>query len=280
MRMATVLLPGSLIGVILSACAVTAPADPAEGQGVRLSLADSTWTVNQLGEECGSTLQPLTLEFTEPERINGHDGCNAFSGDVSLGDGTIRIGEKLLGTMAACPDAVETRASNYRAALMQATGYQIHDQELQLIDSAGNVLVTMTLTERSLAGSRWDAISYNNGNQAVVSLINGTSITARFGEDGRMNGHAGCNAYFATYTVLGRGMTIQPPGATRRACQEPQGVMEQESRYLRVLPSTTQYRMSGNRLELRNSQGSMVAVFARAGSCCERQRSARAGADP
>ena len=60
----------------------------------------------------------------------------------------------------------------------------------------------------TLAGSSWDAISYNNGKQAVVSLMTVTKNTARFDEDERITGHAGCNAYFAAYTVQGRGMTI------------------------------------------------------------------------
>jgi len=157
---------------------------------------------------------------------------------------------------------VEARARTYRASLLKANRYQVHDTTLKLIDAAGKILITLVPTSQSLAGSSWQAISFNNGKQALVSLIIGTKISARFGEDGRVTGHAGCNAYFAAYQVIGQTIVIQVPGATRRACAEPPGVMEQETLYLQTLATATQYRMSRTRLELRNTQGSLVAIFA------------------
>ncbi len=263
MRRKKRLLLGSLMGLIMSACALTPPTDRAGSEAGEGSLADTAWVVDQLGEESSSALQALTLDFAGSKRINGHDGCNVFSGNVTLDDSTIRIEDKMIGTMMACPDAVEARARAYRAALIQSTRYRIQGKQLHLIDSAGNVLVSLTPAEVSLAGSSWDAISYNNGKQAIVSVITGTKITVRFGEDGRITGHAGCNAYFAAYSVQERGMTIQPPGSTRRACLELEGVMEQETLYLQALPAATQYRVSRNRLELRDAHGSLVATFAR-----------------
>jgi len=265
MEMTKRLLLGSLMGLIMSACVLTPPADQVRDEGGQGSLADTAWVIDQLGEESGSALQALTLDFSGSKRISGHDGCNAFSGNVTFTGSTIRINDKLIGTMMACPDAVEARARAYRTALMQATQYRIQDKQLQLVDSAGNVLASLIPAEASLVGSSWDAISYNNGKQAVVSVITGTRITVRFGEDGRITGHTGCNAYFAAYSVQDRDITIQPPGSTRRACAEPKGVMEQESLYLQALSMATHYRIAGGRLELRDAQGSMVAVYARSG---------------
>ena len=183
MRRRKRLLLGSVMGLIISACASTAPNDPAGGEAGQGSLVDTAWVVDQFGEESGSALRALTLDFAGTNRVSGHDGCNAFSGEVMVKDAAIHIGDKLIGTMMACPESVETRARAYRAALMQSTRYRIQDKQLQLIDSAGNVLVSLSPAEVSLAGSSWDAISYNNGKQAVVSVITGTKITARFGED-------------------------------------------------------------------------------------------------
>jgi len=253
------------MGLIISACAVTPPTDRAGGEAGQGSLVDTAWVVDQFGEESGSALQALTLDFAGTNRVSGHDGCNAFSGNVSVGETSIQIGDKLIGTMMACPDDVEARARAYRDALMQSTRYRIQDKQLQLIDRAGNVLVSLIPAEVSLAGSSWDAISYNNGKQAVVSLVTGTKITARFGEDGRITGHVGCNGYFASYKVTGQRMAIGPPASTRRVCAEPEGVMEQEFLYLKALATAMQYRISGSRLELRNSQGSVAAVFVRGG---------------
>jgi len=255
----------TVFGLILlmgSACSQPGVVDRGERKGLSSTLVDTAWTVNQLGDEAGSTLQALGLTFIGHDHVSGHDGCNAFSGSVTVKDSTIRIDDKLVGTMASCPDAVEARARTYRASLLKANRYQVHDTTLKLIDAAGKILITLVPTSQSLAGSSWQAISFNNGKQALVSLIIGTKISARFGEDGRVTGHAGCNAYFAAYQVIGQTIVIQVPGATRRACAEPPGVMEQETLYLQTLATATQYRMSRTRLELRNTQGSLVAIFA------------------
>jgi len=250
-----------LILLMVLTCSQTGVADRGEQEGKSLTLVDTVWTVSQLGDEAGSPLQALSLTFVGGDRVSGNDGCNAFSGSVTVKDSSIRIGDKLVGTMSACPDDVEARARRYRGSLLKANRYRIHDTTLELIDAAGKVLITLAPTSPSLAGSSWQAISYNNGKQAVVSLIIGTKISARFGKDGRVNGHAGCNAYFAAYQVSGQMIVIDVPGVTRRACEEPAGVMEQETRYLQALATATQYRMSGTRLELRNAHGALVAVF-------------------
>jgi len=82
------------------------------------------------------------------------------------------------------------------------------------------------------AGSSWQVTAYNNGKQAVVSVITGTRITARFGGDGRLTGSAGCNQYFAEYLVDNGPMAIGPPGATRRFCADPEGMLDQETGWL------------------------------------------------
>lgn len=247
--------------VLASGCAVpsigTAPAPQ--------QLADTEWSVERLGSEGGPELRALTLAFSGASRVSGNDGCNAFTGGVTISEAGIHVDERLAGTMMACPDSVEARARAYRAALMGATGYRVSDAKLTLTDAAGNSLVVFAAAPVSLAGTRWEAISYNNGKHAVVSVVSGTMISATFGTDGRLTGNAGCNSYFAGYRLSGRSIAIEPPGATRRACADPAGVMEQEARYLQALATATQYRVSGDRLELRNDQGSLMAIFARRG---------------
>jgi hypothetical protein len=39
---------------------------------------------------------------------------------------------------------------------------------------------------------------YNNGKQAVVSVVIGSELTADFKADGNLGGSAGCNSYFAS----------------------------------------------------------------------------------
>jgi heat shock protein HslJ len=249
--------------VVISACGLTGAAYSGDDATSQSLLADTSWVVDQLGDQSGSAIRSLTLTFGGGGRINGHDGCNVFSGDVQVSDTTIRVGGKLIGTMMACPDDVEARARAYRSALLEAVRYRMQDGKLEMIDRAGQVLIVLAPALTTLGGTDWILISYNNGKQAVVGLIAGTKITARFGEDGRITGHAGCNGYFASYKVTGQRMAIGPPASTRKACAEPAGVMEQETLYLLALASAAEYRISGDRLELRNARGSLVGGFIR-----------------
>jgi heat shock protein HslJ/uncharacterized lipoprotein YbaY len=116
---------------------------------------------------------------------------------------------------------------------------------------------------QELAGSSWEVVSYNNGREAVVSVIIGTEITANFGEDGQLTGNAGCNNYFGPYEVDGENISMGPFGTTRMACQEPEGVMEQESEYLAALETAATYKIEGLTMNMRTADGATVANFRR-----------------
>lgn len=121
-------------------------------------------------------------------------------------------------------------------------------------DSSGGV---------SLAGTAWEVTAYDNGKQAVVSVLGGKRITADFGKDGRVTGTAGCNRYFASYEVADATITIGVPGSTRRMCAEPKGIMEQEALYLAALESAARFRVEGDKLELRTEKGALAVSLVR-----------------
>ena len=78
-----------------------------------------------------------------------------------------------------------------------------------------------------LAGTSWIVTGYNNGKQAVTSVINGTTVTAKFGSDGNVSGSGGCNSYSASYTTNGKKtIKIGPAISTQMACAQPEGVMQ------------------------------------------------------
>jgi heat shock protein HslJ len=91
----------------------------------------------------------------------------------------------------------------------------------------------------------WRATGFLQGG-AFTTLLAGTEITASFDESGTLSGSAGCNAYGASYTTERGGIEIAKPAATRKACAEPDGIMEQEAAYLAALPTAVQYRVAGN----------------------------------
>ena len=54
-----------------------------------------------------------------------------------------------------------------------------------------------------LVGTAWQATGINNGRGGVVSLVEGTAVTATFDADGRVAGSGGCNPYTGGYRVNG-----------------------------------------------------------------------------
>lgn len=72
--------------------------------------------------------------------------------------------------------------------------------------------------------------------------IPGTEITLKFSDYGSISGKAACNRYFAEATFKGAdGITIVNPGSTRMACLAPEGIMDLEQSYLKLLGKAIKY---------------------------------------
>ncbi len=199
-----------------------------------------------------------TVQFMANGTVGVQADCNQVRGTYTV-DGnaiTIALGPS---TMAACPEG--SLGDRFAAQLGGAAIYFFRDGDLCVdlkFDSG-----TMRFGPRSseLAGTSWVVIGHNNGRGGVVSSIIGTEMTASFGADGTVTGSAGCNRYSAGYQVDGNGISIGLPTATRRFCAEPEGIMEQEQEYLTALNTAGTYRITGDSMEMRTAEGSIVGTF-------------------
>ena len=109
-----------------------------------------------------------------------------------------------------------------------------------------------------LSSTSWQVVSYNNGKQAISSVIVGSSITAYFGPDGTLYGSAGCNDYTTSYSTTGDAITIKPAAATRKMCVNPEGVMDQETAFLNALDQAARFNMRDDILELYYPDGNLA----------------------
>ncbi len=231
------------------------------------SLTDSTWVLTAYLGAQGEQVDVLpdtrvTTNFADGE-VAGSSGCNRYFGSYETdGSGSLTFGP-LGSTMMLCaPDEVMLQETAFLANMSSVTAYEIANSQLLLQDAAGQtVLVFNGEVPITLTNTTWIVTGYNNGNQAVVSVLADTEMTAVFAEDGTMSGTAGCNSYRATYTTDGDALTIGPAAATRKLCASPEGIMEQEALYLAALPNATVYRIDGETLELRDADGSKIAGF-------------------
>jgi heat shock protein HslJ len=172
---------------------------------------------------------------------------------------SLELGQ-IASTRMACPPPAGEVERAFLAALGRVTAWRSENGELVLLDA--DEVELLRYGEATPAGS-WRATGLLQGD-AFTSLLAGTEITASFDEGGMLSGSAGCNTYRASYTTDRGAIEIAEPAATRKACAEPEGIMEQEAAYLAALPTAVHYRVAGASLELLSAEGTLVASFTRA----------------
>jgi heat shock protein HslJ len=117
-------------------------------------------------------------------------------------------------------------------------------------------IVSEGVPQNPLAGTSWQvAAIYDTAVGGVGVVLPDTSLTADFGDGGRMNGSAGCNTYSARYLVEGDQLAITPPTSSSRLCSEPEGIMEQEAAFLSALMAAESYVLADEELQILDAAG-------------------------
>ena len=228
-------------------------------QGVRWVLVSY---LNAAGETVTALAdREVTAEFGPDGQIAGTGGCNQYFASYTVDGGNLTIGQAGSTMMACEPVEIMEQEAAFLAVLGSVASWHVEGEELHLINAAGQTVALFQASQpASLTGATWTATGYNNGREAVVSLVADTTITATFTADGQLNGSAGCNNFMTSYTLDGDTITIQPAATTRKLCPG-EGVMEQETQFLTALTTAATWSISGNELELRTADGALVAHF-------------------
>ncbi len=92
-------------------------------------------------------------------------------------------------------------------------------------------------------------------------LIDSSHLTITFAADGRAHGHAGCNHWFAGYSLEGDAIGFDTPGSTRKMCAP--ALMEQEQRFLAALRDVKRWDFNGiGQLQLWPASGKPIRLWA------------------
>jgi heat shock protein HslJ len=244
--------------IVLAACG---PSGSQQGSGG--DLTGKMWALSALMGEPLVAGTSITAQFTSDGKVGGSAGCNQYAGTYTVSGNTIQVSSPLASTRMACPQEVMDQESAYLKALGEAKTYAVKENQLTLSDANKTVVATYEAQSQDLAGSSWEVIAYNNGKQAVTSVMGGSTITAEFGKDGTLSGNAGCNDYNGSYTTTGDQISIGPVASTRMFCNDPEGVMDQEAQYLAALETAATYQIEGTVLELRTKDGALAVQFSR-----------------
>ena len=204
----------------------------------------------------------ISLNFGTDGRLSGNAGCNTYNGGYEASGTALKVGP-LVSTQMACdqPAGVMEQEQQYLAALQNSATYEIAGDTLTIRDASGAMQVVAKVnTPAGLPGTSWKVMNYNNGKEAVVSLLTGSEISLNFGTDGRLSGNAGCNTYNGGYEASGNALKVGPLVSTQMACDQPSGVMEQEQQYLAALQNAATYEIAGDTLTIRDASGAMQVV--------------------
>jgi heat shock protein HslJ len=239
------------------------PRVPAQVPPATPTLAGATWQWEGTRGDDGSSVAVAdptryTIQFQAGGTLAIRADCNNVLGSytASASQLTIELGPS---TLVACPP--DSQADQFLAALAQVSSYSFDGGSLQLGLSTGGQMTFGRAAAQSLVGPTWELTGYNNGRNAVQSVLAGSTSTAVFGDDGRINGSAGCNTYMGSYHSDGQHLTIGPLATTRMLCAQP--LMDQETAYLAALQKATQYAFESGRLVLRDASGATQATFVR-----------------
>ena len=231
-------------------------------------LPGSAWDVVKYnnGKQAVVTLvadSQITLNFGADGTVSGMSGCNTYTGGYESGDGTLTVGP-LAGTRMFCdsPSGVMDQEAQYLTALQNAATYEIAGDTLTIRDADGamQVVATRSTAPTGLPGTSWQVVNYNNGKQAVVSLVADTQITLDFGADGTVSGTSGCNTYTGGYESGDGTLTVGQLANTTMFCDAPSGVMDQEAQYLAALQNAATYDISNNMLTIRDADGATQVI--------------------
>ena len=204
-----------------------------------------TYTLQETGQVQRIPDSTVVLYFAEDGSVFGFSGCNFILGGYNVSGEMISIIASP-STAYACPgQELQVQEMAFMGALTFMGSARVEGDRMVLSNPNGveEIQFTQITPPPALAGTDWGLRSFNDGQGALVIVLEGTEITATFAENGTLSGSAGCNSYNTTYEIDGDNIIISSPMAlTMMMCETPEGIMEQETQYLGALENSSIYR--------------------------------------
>ena len=111
-----------------------------------------------------------------------------------------------------------------------------------------NRILLSALVAAALAGCAAEPMKLEQERSYVLEwigerpLMDYSHLTLTLAADGRAYGNAGCNHWFAPYTLQGSTLSFGAVGSTRKLCAP--ALMEQEKRFLQALTTVQRWDIS------------------------------------
>jgi heat shock protein HslJ len=109
--------------------------------------------------------------------------------------------------------------------------------------------------------SQWKLVSLGTS-EAGTPVIEGSSVTLSFDQNGQAGGNGGCNSFGGKFVVQGSALSIKEVVSTLRACADSR-VTDQEATYLEALRTASRFEVTGDRLTIWYKDGQSKLNFVR-----------------
>ncbi|MFN2233279.1 MAG: META domain-containing protein, partial [Anaerolineales bacterium] len=172
------------------------------------ALEDTLWVLMAYGDPNNLTPNEpgvvTTAIFSTEGTLSGNAGCNNYTAEYQIEDGQLSISMPAINLMA-CDTGME-QESAYAQLLEKAQSYRLGYKTLEIETSDGSVL-RFSAQHLPLENVRWLLASING--EAVPEDLNVNVLftpaksPAAQSEENAVNGSAGCNTFFGSYTITG-----------------------------------------------------------------------------
>ena len=234
--------------------------------GRPIKLGGTAWRLMIEGDADGDT-RAATLAFLDDRLVTGVTACRAYLATYSNSEGSVRFpSQSMLRTPRPCPEESRRLEGEFGDFLTWANEYSIYEEgrsiRLGIRSATGETLTFEPLpaTVEDIADENWNLVAFvelrdidfGMWHTRPTSVVQGTEVTVSFDKDGisGVSGVSGCNSYAGVAEVEDGSITIdvQSFSHTEKACEGLDGLMEQEERYLDLLPRMTRYGTYGDGL--------------------------------
>ena len=251
--------------------------------GYPADLVGTEWRL--LPEGDGEELGTASLAFLNDDLVAGSTACRDYIAEYSRFEGRLSFASRpTIGSSQSCSEDLLQSEDAFLTLLWTAEEYSVVEEEgrkrLHVRTFRGKVAVFEALLAATgeIVDSEWSLTAFVplrfmhrrlDGTEVwdlrdIVDVLLETEVTASFGRSG-ISGSSGCNSYTALATVEDGVITIdvQSLSRTEEVCEDPDGLMEQEDRFLDLLPRVKRYGTYGEGLFLQTDDEVFLLFEAR-----------------
>ena len=234
--------------------------------GHPVELVGTGWRL--LPEGDGEDMGAVTLAFLNDRLVAGTTACRDYVAAYRRLQGKLDFASSSrIGSRQLCSEDSRGSEAAFIHTLSPTEEYSVADKDgtrrLIVRTSVGKLLVFEPLppAAEEIADAEWSLRAFvplyfvhqhPDGSDVwdlrdVAEVLPGTEVTISFDEDG-MGGSSGCNSYAGPVRLEDGSITVDSLIHTEKLCAFLAGLMEQEERYLDLLPRLTQYGTYGDGL--------------------------------